>query len=87
MQAKINIKCCKERPIKDIRGYGNICKKILCRRCAGDHMGHNIYSLEKFCEEKKKSVLSQISFEEISTQLKKRRDDTPKTAKKLLNEY
>ena len=34
-----------------------------------DHIGHGMEKLAKFCEERKKEVLDQISFGELSTRL------------------
>ena len=67
MQSDINIKCCKECPVEDIVGFCDTCKKVFCKECMVDHIGHTIVKIKDYCEEKKTSVY------ELATQLEEKR--------------
>lgn len=69
--------------MKDVRGYCNTCKKLFCKECMEEHIGHMIMKLEDFCQEKKKSLLSQAPVLALSTQLETMRNLMIKTRRKL----
>ena len=83
MQASIGVRCCKTRQVKDIKGFCDTCKEPFCKRCFENHIGHTIVKLKDFYEERKKDVLDQISTEELSIQLERKREEIPKTRKML----
>lgn len=70
------MKCCRKCPVKDIKGYCDDCKVFFCKECMEDHIDHEIVSTKKFCEGKKKDILSQVSELELSSQLKEKMQRT-----------
>ena len=54
MQTDIKIRCCRARQVKDIIGFCDTCKKVFCKECMVNHIGHKMMKIEDYCEEKKK---------------------------------
>lgn len=74
---------CKVHQEQEIIGFCNDCKTLFCKECVRDHIEHKMQKLESFCEEKKKSVLKQISVKELSTQLEEKRNKMIKRRENL----
>ena len=83
MQTDVNIRCCIECPVKDIKGYCNECKEFFCKECVMNHIGHKIVNINDFCEERKKNIIDQVSTLELSIQLERRRDEMNEMREKL----
>ena len=79
IQADFKIRYCKKHPEAKINGFCEKCREFFCKECIEDHMDHDIESLKKFCKERKKNVLSQISLSELSNYLKEKNDEITKT--------
>ena len=63
MQTDVIIRCCKERLVKDIKGYCNDCEGFFCRKCEDEHIEHNIVKLKEFCKERKREILVKVTEE------------------------
>ena len=83
MQTDLRIGCCGTHSTRGITGHCNDCREFFCEECSKDHAGHATVKLEDFCEEGKKSVLSQISTRGLSIQLEERRAKMVETRKTL----
>ena len=56
MRTGIKVECHKAQPVKSIVGFCDTCKKVFCKVCMVDHIGHTTMKIKDFCEEKKVSI-------------------------------
>ena len=87
MQNDIKIEYCDKHLENKIEGFCEDCKEFFCKECKVNHLGHLTKTLNKFCEERKNTILSKISINEFMVQLKGRTDKTIKERQKLDKDY
>ena len=82
-QTKVKIRYCKRHPEKEINGFCEESEEFFCRKCMEDHLDHDTVSLKRFCGEKRRNILEQVSVRGFSAQMKEKNDEMIKIREKL----
>ena len=87
MQTGFKIECHRAQSIKNILGFCDTCKVSFCKECIVDHIGHKTVKIMNYCEERKKSVLDQITTPELTVQLEEKRKEMTEKRNKLQKDF